>query len=49
MDVFPEASMRTWMSAIHAGMTIICIFSFVSKRKIMNRFAVKIRFIFLRG
>ena len=49
MDVFPEPSMRTWMPAIHAGMTIICIFSFVSKRKIMNRFAVKIRFIFLRG
>ena len=49
MDVFPESSMRTWMPAIHAGMTIICIFSFVSKRKIMNRFAVKIRFIFLRG
>ena len=49
MDVFPEASMRTWMPAIHASMTIICIFSFVSKRKIMNRFAVKIRFIFLRA
>ena len=26
--MFPAASMRTWMPAIHAGMTKICIFMF---------------------
>ena len=26
--MFPEASLRTWMPAIHAGMTKLCIFMF---------------------
>jgi hypothetical protein len=39
--MFPEASLRTWMPAIHAGMTMICIFMFCRReRKIMNHFVV---------
>ena len=28
---FPDASLRTWMPAIHAGMTMICIFMFCGR------------------
>src|ERR1700740_320667 len=36
--MFPEASLRTWMPAIHAGMTKF-VFSFsVDERKVMNHF-----------
>ena len=33
----PEASLRAWMPAIHAGMTVISILFFVTERKIMAR------------
>jgi hypothetical protein len=26
MDLFPEASLQSWMTAVHAGMTMTCIF-----------------------
>ena len=29
--MFPEASLRTWMPAIHAGMTKLCIFMFCGR------------------
>ena len=32
--------LRTWMSAIHAGMTKISISCFVGERKIMKHFVV---------
>ena len=38
--MFPDASLQTWMPAIHAGMTKICIFCSVGERKIMNHFVV---------
>jgi hypothetical protein len=31
MDVSPDASLQTWMPAIHAGMTKICIFMFCGR------------------
>jgi hypothetical protein len=34
----PEASLRTWMPAIHAGMTKICIFHVLWPSVIMNHF-----------
>src|SRR5262250_1462138 len=37
--MFPEASLRVWMPAIHAGMTKFAFFS-VGERKIMDHFAV---------
>src|SRR5262245_48406848 len=37
---FREASLRTWMPAIHAGMTMICIFMFCRSGKIMTQFVV---------
>ena len=43
--MFPEASLRTWMPAIHAGMTKFAFSFCVGKRKIMNHFVVQIRFI----
>jgi hypothetical protein len=36
----PEASLRTWVPAIHAGMTKLCISSSADERKIMNHFVV---------
>jgi hypothetical protein len=36
----PEASLRIWMPAIHAGMTNAGFSSFVGERKIMNHFLV---------
>jgi hypothetical protein len=36
----PEASLRAWMPAIHAGMTNSEFSSSVSDRKIMNYFVV---------
>ena len=38
--MFSEASLRTWMPAIHAGMTMICISCSAGERKIMNHFLV---------
>jgi hypothetical protein len=32
--------LATWMPAIHAGMTKICIFMFWGERKIMNHFVL---------
>jgi hypothetical protein len=29
--MFPDASLQTWMPAIHAGMTKICIFMFCGR------------------
>ena len=40
----PETSLRTWVSAIHAGMTTICIFISVGERKIMTHFVVMYSF-----
>jgi hypothetical protein len=36
--------LRTWMPAIHAGMTEICISCPVGERKLMKRFVVKVLF-----
>jgi hypothetical protein len=36
--MFPEASLRIWMPAIHAGMTMTSFSCSVDKRKIMNHF-----------
>jgi len=42
----PDASLRTWMPAIHAGMTK-CAFSFsVGERKLMKHFVVRSAFHF---
>jgi hypothetical protein len=40
MDV-SEASMHTWMPAIHAGVTSSGLSSSVSERKLMNHFVVR--------
>jgi hypothetical protein len=37
--MFPEASLRTWMPAIHAGKTNAFLCS-VGERKLMNHFVV---------
>src|SRR5713226_1343564 len=39
--MFPEASLRTWMPAIHAGMTNSAFSFSVGERKLMNHFVVK--------
>jgi hypothetical protein len=36
----PDAILRTWMPAIHAGMTKLSISRSVGERKIMNHFVV---------
>jgi hypothetical protein len=45
----PEASLRTWMPAIHAGMTSVGFSSSVDERKLMNHFVVKNFLRALRG
>jgi len=41
--MFPEASLRTWMPAIHAGKTKLAFSFSVGERKIMERFVVNDR------
>jgi hypothetical protein len=36
----PAASLRAWMPAIHAGMTVTSVFIFVGEHKIINHFVV---------
>jgi hypothetical protein len=42
MDVFPDASLRVWMPAIHAGMTATVFPCFLGEREIMHHFVVTI-------
>jgi|GEM_PF-6724126 len=39
--MFPEASLRIWMPAIHAGMTKFEFFILLGECKIMEHFVVK--------
>jgi hypothetical protein len=43
----PEASLRAWMPAIHAGMTNSGFSFFVCERKLMNYFVVNMIFAYL--
>jgi len=42
--MFPEASLRTWMSAIHAGITESAFSCSAGERKLMEHFVVRIFF-----
>jgi hypothetical protein len=42
MDAFPDASLRVWMPAIHAGMTATLFPCFLGEREIMNPFVMTI-------
>jgi hypothetical protein len=43
----PEASLRTWMPAVHAGMTKFAFSFFVGERKTMEHFVMISIFLFV--
>jgi hypothetical protein len=44
--MFPDASLRTWIPAIHAGMTKSAFSFSVGERKLVKHFVVKLAFLF---